>query len=156
MPSKNERGKYKTMRIEMWGALKINNILIGLIYYILSGELGYHRVFAALDKFNPIDLTPLLEEKTFRVMLIITRMTERRFLTGLPRGYFFWGEGAAIHTQATIKPCRRPLRETESHVRLKHKLIQNIAPFWKTFVTRKWVPFLSGGCIITFKFHYYE
>ena len=42
-----------------------------------------------------------------------TRIAERRFLTGLPRGYFFCGEGAAIHTQATIKPCRRPLRETE-------------------------------------------
>ena len=55
----------------MWGAIKINNILIGLIYYILSGELEYHRVFAALDKFNSIDLTPLPEEKTFRVMLII-------------------------------------------------------------------------------------
>ena len=66
-----------------------------------------------------------------------TRIAERRFLTGLQRGYFFWGEGAAIHTQATIKPCRQPLHATESHVRLKHKLIQNIAPFWKTFVTKK-------------------
>ena len=86
-----------------------------------------------------------------------TRIAERRFLTGLPRGYFVWGKGAAItDTQATIKPRRRPLRETESHVRLKHKLIQNIVPFWKTFVTKKRVPFLSGGCIITFKFHHYE
>ena len=34
--------------------------------------------------------------------------------------FFFRGEGAAIHSQATIKPCRRPLRETESHARLKH------------------------------------
>ena len=42
---------------------------------------------------------------------------------------FFLGEGAALHTQATIKPCRRPLRDTESHVRLNHKLIQNIVPF---------------------------
>ena len=49
---------------------------------------------------------------------------------------FFWGEGAALHTQATIKPCRRPLRDTESHVRLNHKLIQNIVPFWKTFVKK--------------------
>ena len=32
-------------------------------------------------------------------------------------------------TQATIKPCRGPLRETESHVILKNKLIQNIVPF---------------------------
>ena len=59
---------------------------------------------------------------------------------------FFWGEGAALHTQATIKPCRRPLRDTESHVRLNHKLIQNIVPFWKTFVKRKWEPILRGGC----------
>ena len=67
----------------------------------------------------------------------LTRIAERRFLTGLQRGYFFWGEGAAIHTQATTKPCRRPLNATESYVRLKHKLIQNIVPFWKTFVTQK-------------------
>ena len=57
--------------------------------------------------------------------------------SGLQRDYFFWGEGAAIHTQAATKPCRRPLHATESHVRLKHKLIQNIVPFWKTFVTKK-------------------
>ena len=88
-------------------------------------------------------------------ILVKTRIAERRFLTGLLRGYFFWGEGAAIHTQATIKSCRRPLRETKSHVRLKHKLIQNIVPFWKTFVTKN-MSTLSGGCIITFKFHYYE
>ena len=67
----------------------------------------------------------------------ITRIAERRFLTGLQRGYFFWGEGAAIHAQATIKLCRQPLHATESHVRLKHKLIENIVPFWKTFVTKK-------------------
>ena len=59
----------------------------------------------------------------------ITRIAERRFLTGLQRVYFFGGEGAAIHTQATIKPCWQPLHATESHVRLKHKLIQNIVPF---------------------------
>ena len=47
--------------------------------------------------------------------------------------YFFWGEEAAIHTQATIKPCRRLLHETGSHVRLKHKLIQNIVPFERLF-----------------------
>ena len=58
-----------------------------------------------------------------------TRIAERQFLTGLQRGYFFRGEGAAIHTQATIKPCRQPLHATEPHVRLKHKLIQNIVPF---------------------------
>ena len=65
----------------------------------------------------------------------LIRIAERRFLSGMPRGYFFfWGEVAALHTQATIKPCRRPLRDIESHVRLNHKLIQNIVPFWKTFV----------------------
>ena len=36
---------------------------------------------------------------------------------------------AAIHTQATIKPCRQPLHATEPHVRVKHELIQNIVPF---------------------------
>ena len=76
-------------------------------------------------------------DKMFVVKVYWTRIAERRFLTGLPRGYFFWGEGAAIHTQATIKPCRQPLHPTEPHVRLKHKLIQNIVPFWKTFVTPK-------------------
>ena len=45
------------------------------------------------------------------------------------KGLFFLREGAAIHTQATIKPCRQPLHATESHVTLKHKLIQNIVPF---------------------------
>ena len=65
------------------------------------------------------------------------RIAKRRFLSGLPRDYFFWREGAAIHTQATIKPCRQPLHVTEPHVSLKHKLIQNIVPFWKTFVTKK-------------------
>ena len=47
-----------------------------------------------------------------------TRIAERRYLTGLQRGYFFWREGAAIHTQATIKPCQQPLHATEPHVRL--------------------------------------
>ena len=69
--------------------------------------------------------------------LLSTRIAERRFLTGLPRGYFFWGEGTAIHTQATIKPCWQPLHATESHVRLKHRLIQNIVPVWKTLLTKK-------------------
>ena len=66
-----------------------------------------------------------------------TRIAKRRFLTGLQRGYLFWGEGAAIHTQATIKPYWQPLHATESHVRQKPKLIQNIVPFWKTFLTKK-------------------
>ena len=74
-------------------------------------------------------------QKSLKTLQLInrTRIAERRFLTGLQRGYFFWGEGAAIHTQATIKPCRQPLHATESHVRLKHKLIHNIVPF----VTKK-------------------
>ena len=45
------------------------------------------------------------------------------------KGLFFLRGGGAIHTQATIKPCRQPLHATEPHVRLKHKLIQNIVPF---------------------------
>ena len=75
--------------------------------------------------------------ETWKQMHELNKNAERRFLTGLQRGYFFWREGAAIHTQATIKPCRQPLHATESHVRLKHKLIQNIVPFWKTCVTKK-------------------
>ena len=55
---------------------------------------------------------------SFVHVLKVTRIAERRFLTGLPRGYFFWREGAAIHTQATIKPCQQPLHATEPHVRL--------------------------------------
>ena len=35
----------------------------------------------------------------------------------------FWFEGAAVHTQATIKSCRRSLRDIESYVRVKHKPI---------------------------------
>ena len=66
---------------------------------------------------------------TSQYEIYLTRIAERRFSTGLQRGYFFRGEGAAIHTQATIKPCGQPLHATESHMRLKHKLIQNIVPF---------------------------
>ena len=70
---------------------------------------------------NPNDSVPIRKvTASFSLIKILTRIAERRFLTGLPRGYFFRGEGAAIHTQATIKPCHRPLRATESHVRLKH------------------------------------
>ena len=32
-----------------------------------------------------------------------TRIAERRFLTGLQRGYFFWGEGAAIYTLSLLQ-----------------------------------------------------
>ena len=35
--------------------------------------------------------------------------------TRLPES-FFRGEGVAVHTQATINRCRRPLRDIESHV----------------------------------------
>ena len=45
------------------------------------------------------------------------------------KGLFFLRGGAAIHTQATTKPCRRPLHAKQSYVRLKPKLIQNIVPF---------------------------
>jgi len=37
--------------------------------------------------------------------------------------------GASVHTQATITPCRGTLRDIESRVRVKHKLILNIIPF---------------------------
>lgn len=42
----------------------------------------------------------------------------------LPRSDFFW-EGASVHTHATIKPCRRSLCDTGSHVRVKHKLFEH-------------------------------
>ena len=72
-------------------------------------------------------------------------------LTGLPQGDFFLGEEAAVHTQATIKPCRRPLRDIESYVRVKN------VPFWKTFVTKKMSTIFKLGLYrVTFKFHYYE
>jgi len=35
--------------------------------------------------------------------------------------YFLRGGGGC--TQATMKPCRQPLHDEESHVRVKHKLI---------------------------------
>ena len=44
------------------------------------------------------------------------------------KGLFFL-RGRGGYTLKPIKPCRRPLRETESHARLKHKLIQSIVPF---------------------------
>ena len=81
-----------------------------------------------IDSRVKLSLVIYQHSATFRINWK-TRIAERRFLTGLQRGYFFSGEGAAIHTQATIKPCRQPLHATESYVRLKHKLIQNIVPF---------------------------
>ena len=69
-------------------------------------------------------------------MLFIKLIIEQE----LPKGDFNWaatgrfflrGGGIAVHTQATIKPCRRPLRDKESYVRVKN------VPFWKTFVTKK-------------------
>ena len=41
-------------------------------------------------------------------------------LTGLSRGDFFWGDGAVVHTQATIKPCRRPLRDIVIYFHPEH------------------------------------
>ena len=69
------------------------------------------------------------------LMLLIKLIIEQE----LPKGDFNWAatgrfflrEEAAVHTQATIKPCRRPLRDIESYVRVKN------VPFWKTFVTKK-------------------
>lgn len=47
-------------------------------------------------------------------VLRINRNRRKAVLTGLPRGDFFFGEVAAVRTQANIKPCRRPLRYIES------------------------------------------
>ena len=33
------------------------------------------------------------------------------------------GGGGVVRTHTTIKPCRRPLRDIESLVRVKHKLV---------------------------------
>ena len=34
-------------------------------------------------------------------------------------------DGAAVNNQATIIPCRRPLRDTESHVRVKYNSFEH-------------------------------
>lgn len=39
-------------------------------------------------------------------VLRINRNRRKAVLTGLPRGDFFFGEVAAVRTQANIKPCR--------------------------------------------------
>ena len=82
--------------------------------------------------------------------ILETRIAERQFLTGLPRGYFFWGEGAVIHTQATIKPCQNLMWDWNINS------FRTLYPFERLSWQKKWVPFLSGGYITTFKFHYYE
>ena len=64
-----------------------------------------------------------------RQYAVITRIAEKAIFNWAAKGLFFLKGGAAIHTQATIKPCRQPLHATEPHVRLKHKLIQNVVPF---------------------------
>ena len=46
------------------------------------------------------------------------------------KGLFFLRGGGGYHWHSGWD-------RIESHVRLKHKLIQNIVPFWKTFVTKK-------------------
>ena len=67
----------------------------------------------------------------------------------LPKGKFNWAAtgriGAAVHTQATITPCRGTLRDIECRVRVKHKLILNIIPFWTTFLTRKMSTIFKSG-----------
>ena len=137
-------------------AFLINGIALSLSYLAFMAILGkcimgllWRRIPSATSH-NREQLLSGLEIKKYKYVcqnITKTRIAERRFLTGLPRGYFFWGEGEAIHTQATTKPCRRPLRETESHVRLKHKLIQNIVPFWKTFVTKKMSTIFNWGAV---------
>ena len=73
-----------------------------------------------------------------------------------PIGDFNWatnfpgGEGDRSHSGH--QACRWPLRDIASHVRiLKTFTHSNIVPFWKTFVTKKWVPFLRRGCIVPFQ-----
>ena len=99
--------------------------------------MSWHNVRQTFASLRSLGLFTFARIACLLLSLNQTRIAERRFLTGLQRGYFFWVEGAAIHTQATLKPCWQPLHATESHVRLKHKLIQNKVPFWKTFVTKK-------------------
>ena len=55
--------------------------------------------------------------------ILETRIAERQFLTELPRGYFFLRRGCGYTHSGYHKTL------SESHVRLNHKLIQNIAPF---------------------------
>ena len=70
-----------------------------------------------------------------------------------PKGEFNWAvkgrTGAAVHTQATITPCGGTLRDIESRVR-EDKLILNIIPFWKTFLTRKMSTIFKSGMYSNF------
>ena len=49
-------------------------------------------------------------------------LLEGHFNWAAIKGWFFLRGGGGC-TQATMKPCSRPLRDIESHVRVKHKLI---------------------------------
>ena len=79
--------------------------------------------------------------------------------------FFLRGGGGCMHSiyHKTLSPTI-----TWHKISCESETIIVIVPFWKTFVKRKirntsllgsWkkgVPFLSRGCIVTFKFHHYE
>lgn len=68
--------------------------------------------------------------------------SQKVILTGLPWGNFFWGEEAAVHTQATKKTCLwGPLHDAESMWSLEEDFLYQ----------KKRVLFLSQGCIVTFQ-----
>ena len=131
-----------------------------LEFYLFADDtnlLYADRNLKSLESVLDVELRNVCDWLSANKLFLNTRIAERRFLTRLKRGYIFLRGGSSYTLSGYQNPCRRPLHATESHVRLKHKLIQNIVPFWKTFVTKKKrVPFLSGGCITTFKFHHYE
>ena len=71
--------------------------------------------FRSRMTFSPF-VSNAYQETSFHYL---TRISERRFLTELQRGYFFWGEGAAIHsgyhkTLSTTIACDRISCETET------------------------------------------
>ena len=83
-------------------------------------------------------------------VLRINRNRRKAVLTGLPRGDFFFGEVAAVRTQANIKPCRRPLRYIESRREWNINSFEHSTLLEDFREQENCVPFL------TFKFHDYE
>ena len=83
-------------------------------------------------------------------VLRINRNRRKAVLTGLPRGDFFFGEVAAVRTQANIKPCRRPLRYIESRREWNVNSFEHSTLLEDFRRQENCVPFL------TFKFHDYE
>ena len=103
-------------------------------------KVFYYLVHGIFYRIKTISLHPC-----FRVPQLVHPIKNKHRwkanLTGLLRGDFLWREGVAVLTQAFIKPCRRPLRDIESPVNLLEDFRNK----------KKWVPFLSKGCIVTFK-----